>query len=52
MKDGAIFFAIGAVLDLIGRKAGSCWYKVRTVFFTKQTKRMQVLAGIRKKEDL
>lgn len=52
MRDGSIFFAIGGVIDLIGRKTSSGWYQLRRLFFSKETKRLQVLAGIRKKENL
>ena len=48
MGDGSIFYAIGAIIDGVGRKIGSGWYQLRRLFFSRETKRLQVLAGIRK----
>ena len=52
MRDGRIFFAIGIMIDSIQDRIRHLKYSVKRCFFSKETKQLQVLAGIRKKEDL
>lgn len=50
MKDGWIFFVIGGFIDIVRRKVGETYYQFRRLFFTEETKRLQVLAGIQKEK--